>query len=92
MVIAPLLGPNVALALATTLADGPLARRALKALGAGIAIALSISVAWGLAVHVDSGMPGMMERIQVGPGDIVWRWLGVAGRALGDRGSFRALG
>lgn len=71
MVIAPLLGPNVALALATTLADGPLARRALKALGAGIAIALSISVAWGLAVHVDPGMPGMLERIQVGPGDIV---------------------
>jgi len=71
MVIAPLLGPNVALALATTLADGPLARRALKALGEGIAIALSISVAWGLAVHVDPGMSGMLERIQVGPGDIV---------------------
>jgi len=69
MVIAPLLGPNVALALATTLADGTLARRALKALGEGILVVLLISVLWGLVMKVDPAMPGMPERIQVGPGD-----------------------
>lgn len=69
MVIAPLLGPNVALALATTLADGTLARRALKALGEGILVVLLISVLWGLVMQVEPEMPGMPERIQVGPGD-----------------------
>ena len=71
MVIAPLLGPNVALALATTLADWSLAKRALKALFSGILIAVVISVIWGMVIQVHPGMDGMAERILVGPGDIV---------------------
>ena len=46
MVIAPLLGPNVALALATTLGDTGLARRAIRttALGLGLAILVAFSL------------------------------------------------
>jgi len=51
MVIAPLLGPNVALALATTLADWKLASRALRASALGAAAGLA------LAVQLPSGSP-----------------------------------
>jgi len=71
MVIAPLLGPNVALALATTLADWSLASRALRALGIGVAAAFAISVGWGLAMEVVVGSPAMASSTIVGPGDIV---------------------
>lgn len=47
MVIAPLLGPNLALALGTTLGDLQLARRAIAAALAGLGLA--ILVAWGMA-------------------------------------------
>jgi len=47
MVIAPLLGPNVALALATTLADGALIRRSLRSNATGIALALGVTVVLG---------------------------------------------
>ena len=48
MVIAPLLMPNVALALATTLADKDLWRRAIKANLLGMALALTIAALLGL--------------------------------------------
>lgn len=51
MVIAPLLGPNMALSLATTLADPALAKRALKTGISGIG--LSFAVAWGLGALLD---------------------------------------
>jgi uncharacterized hydrophobic protein (TIGR00341 family) len=70
MVIAPLLGPNVALALATTLADVNLARKALLSLGMGIAAAAVISIAWGYMAKVDIHIPGMSARTIVGFGDI----------------------
>lgn len=44
MVIAPLLGPNMALSLATTLGDTTLALRAVKIGAVGISIAFSFSV------------------------------------------------
>ncbi len=52
MVIAPLLGPNVGLALATTLGDIPLARRALSSGGAGITLSFIIAVSWGAVFGV----------------------------------------
>jgi len=70
MVIAPLLGPNVGLALATTLADWSLARRALKALAWGIIAASAVAVAWGWLLPVDASTPGMAERTYVGFGDL----------------------
>ena len=80
MVIAPLLGPNVALALSTTLADWKLACKALKSLGIGILIALVMSIIWGYIYPVHPKMPGFCERILIGPGDIV---LGLASGCAG---------
>jgi hypothetical protein len=51
MVIAPLLGPNVGLALATTLGDLELGRNALKTNLFGVAIALGISIFIGYPIY-----------------------------------------
>lgn len=48
MVIAPLLGPNVALALATTLSEPKLMRMGLRSNGIGFVIALTITILLGL--------------------------------------------
>lgn len=51
MVIAPLLMPNVALSLATTLGDKDLWRRALKANLLGMVLALAVAIAIGILLH-----------------------------------------
>lgn len=71
MVIAPLLGPNVGLALATTLGDFELGRRALKTNLAGIVIALGLSIVFGVIFHVDPTMPEISSRTKVELLDIV---------------------
>ncbi len=71
MVIAPLLGPNVGLSLAATLADAQLAKRALGALITGIIITLGLSVAWGMLARVEPEMPGIASRAQAGLSDVV---------------------
>ena len=48
MVIAPLLGPNMALALATTLGDLELAQRAMRITAIGLSAALALSVLVGI--------------------------------------------
>jgi uncharacterized hydrophobic protein (TIGR00341 family) len=50
MVIAPLLGPNMALALATTLGDLEMARRAVRTNVVGVLIAFAFSLGLGLVV------------------------------------------
>jgi uncharacterized hydrophobic protein (TIGR00341 family) len=65
MVIAPLLNPNMALSLATTLADMPLARKALLANLMGIAIALGIGVLMGLFLDVDPRVQQIVVRSDV---------------------------
>ncbi len=71
MVIAPLLGPNVALALATTLGDSSLARRAVRTNLAGILIALGFSAVLGRFLVGDSAIPGLFSNTQVSIGDII---------------------
>ncbi len=71
MVIAPLLGPNVALSLATTLGDISLARRALRANGIGILLAVGIAALVGFIVGVDPAIPEVAIRTRVGLEDIV---------------------
>jgi uncharacterized hydrophobic protein (TIGR00341 family) len=71
MVIAPLLGPNVALSLATTLGDLSLLRRALLTALAGIATTMVLSVIIGVLLHVDPTTPEMASRNGVGVGDVV---------------------
>lgn len=71
MVIAPLLGPSVALSLATTLADWPLGRHALKANVAGLLLALGIAFAIGLTVTVDATVTEIASRTRVSLWDVV---------------------
>ena len=71
MVIAPLLGPNVALSLATTLGDIGLSRRALKAIGLGILTALLSSMVIGMVFEVNPDIPELITRTEVNLGDIV---------------------
>lgn len=70
MVIAPLLGPNVALSLASTLGDLALARRSLKANLAGVAVALVVSLLIGIAVEVDPQVSELASRTRIGYADI----------------------
>jgi uncharacterized hydrophobic protein (TIGR00341 family) len=70
MVIAPLLGPNMALSLSTTLADVKLARLSIKTLAVGILIATLLSLALGYALEADPLTPEIASRTNVGLGDI----------------------
>lgn len=53
MVIAPLLGPHIALAFATSLGDGELSLKALKASLTGLSIAFALSAVIGILWPVD---------------------------------------
>lgn len=71
MVIAPLLGPNVALSLGTTLGDLDLVRRAIQTNLAGVGAAFVFSVTVGFLFTVDAGVPAIVSRTEVGPGDLL---------------------
>lgn len=70
MVIAPLLGPNVALSLSTALGDLALLRHALLTALAGIATTMVLSVIIGMLLNVDPATPEIASRDAVGMGDI----------------------
>lgn len=70
MVIAPLLGANVALSLATTLADIGLARRAVIVNGLGLLVALLISLAVGWLLPVSLGSSELAARTSVSIADV----------------------
>lgn len=59
MVIAPLLGPNIALAFATTLVEWPLARKAAKANILGILVSFLLSLLIGYIFKAHPEMPGI---------------------------------
>ena len=71
MVIAPFLTPNMALALATTLGDAKLARRALNANWAGIGIALALAAVLGFAMPIYPEVNEIACRAEVGYSDII---------------------
>lgn len=71
MVIAPLLGPNVAMALAVTLGDFSLLRSALKTNIAGSGSAFLLSILLGLVFVVDTELPSIASRTGVDIGDIL---------------------
>lgn len=71
MVIAPLIGPNVSLSLATTLGDVGLARNSLKTNMIGILTALILSVLLGFIFTVNPDIPEIASRTEVGIGDVV---------------------
>ena len=70
MVIAPLLGPNMASALATTLGDLALLRHALLTALAGIAATMVLSVIIGVLLQVNPASPEVASRTGVALGDI----------------------
>jgi uncharacterized hydrophobic protein (TIGR00341 family) len=71
MVIAPLLTPNMALALATTLGDRQLAGRSARANVSGLAVALSLSLLAGVVVPFDASVGEIATRANVTLGDVV---------------------
>jgi len=70
MVIAPLLGPNVGLALSTTLGDNKLLTRSIKTNIAGITVAFLISVVLGFLLSVDESVYQIASRTEVHLSDI----------------------
>lgn len=71
MVIAPLLGPNIALALAAALGDTPLMWASLKTNLAGMGLALALSFALGLLLPIDLGSEELVSRTFVGIDSVV---------------------
>lgn len=71
MVIAPLIGPNVALSLATTLGDIHLIRNSLKTLIAGTLTVFVISISLGFIFTVNPEIPEIASRTVIGIGDII---------------------
>ncbi len=71
MVIAPLLGPNAALALASTLGDFSLARRALVTSAVGIMTAVMVGIVIGLVFEVSPEFPQIAFRTRVDLRDIL---------------------
>jgi len=71
MVIAPLLGPNMALSLGTALGDLLLLRHAILTALAGIATTMVLSVIIGVLLQVNPASPEVASRSGIGLGDIV---------------------
>lgn len=70
MVIAPLLGPNIALALGTTLADDGLIKRALRANAMGAGLAFAVALVMGALLTVDPSLREIDDRTRVSMGDV----------------------
>jgi len=70
MVIAPSIGPSMALSLATTLGDLSLLWRAFLTGLAGVGTSMVLSVIIGSIVHVDPTLTEVASRTSVGLGDI----------------------
>lgn len=71
MVVAPLLGPNMALALGMVLGDGPLVRRALRTNAAGLALALAAATTLGLLLDAEPTTPELASRTRVAVWDLL---------------------
>lgn len=70
MIIAPLLGPTMGLALAATVGDRKLGRQALLTLATGSALAVLAGLAIGMIVSIDPFAPELRSRTLVQPSDI----------------------
>jgi len=65
MVIAPFLGPNVALALSTCLGDRELGSNAIRTLFAGVVIVIILSICLGYLFETSTTIPEVGSRTQV---------------------------
>ncbi len=80
MVIAPILGPNVGLSLATTLGDTALMKRSLKSIFFGFSLGMVLSIIMGMAIYVDPDVYEISSRTVVSFADIA---LGLAAGVAG---------
>lgn len=71
MVIAPLLGPNMALCLATTLGDMELVRKSLKTNFAGLSVAFISAASIGLLFPINPSLEAIASRTHVSTGDVI---------------------
>ena len=71
MMIAPLLGPSLVLALSTTLGDLPLLAQSLRANVAGGGLALVLAVVMGVLLPVDPSVDELALRTVIGLPDVV---------------------
>jgi uncharacterized hydrophobic protein (TIGR00341 family) len=71
MVVAPLLGPNMALALGMVLGDRALVRRALVTNAAGLAVGFGAAGLLGLALQADPATPELASRTRVEVWDLL---------------------
>ena len=71
MVVAPLLGPNMALALGLTLGDAGLTRDAVRTTAAGFLAVFATSLLMGLGLDAHPGVPEIGLRTTLGLGDML---------------------
>lgn len=79
MVIAPLLGPNMALALGTTLGKWDIIKSCVATNAAGISVAFAFALGAGFLLPVDPSVAEIASRTSLGYGDLVLA--GAAGAA-----------
>ncbi|MFZ5453774.1 MAG: TIGR00341 family protein [Thermodesulfobacteriota bacterium] len=92
MVIAPLLGPNIALALGATLGDTDLVRSSLKANAAGLLITVILAIFLGLLLPLDPSGQQIASRTRVELMDVVLALsAGIAGTLAFTSGAPAAL-
>lgn len=92
MVIAPLLGPNVAMALATTLGDTALLRRALLTNLVGTLSAFTFAMLVGMAIPINAEIPAIAARTTTDYGDVLLAFAaGMAGTLAFTRGQAGAV-
>ena len=92
MVIAPLLGPNVAMALAATIGDADLLRRAFFTNLCGLCTAFVFAVLVGLVFSAHPEIPAIASRTSLSLGDILLALAaGVAGTLAFTRGESGAV-
>ncbi len=82
MVIAPLLGPNLAFGLGTALGDLSLMNNSLKTLSAGVLLAVSISVIMGIVWPFPLTSPELISRTDAGLDSIALAFASGAAAAL----------
>lgn len=90
MVLAPLLGPNVALALASTLGDHRLARKAALAFGTGAGLSFIVAMTTGALFDVHPGIGEIASRTTLSVSDFILALVsGAAGIIAVTRGRLR---
>ncbi len=92
MVIAPLLGPNMGLSLATTLGDMTLAKKALQIGAFGISLALILSLVIGFFIPINLDIPEIALRTRVRWSDVLLAFAsGIAGALSFTSGTISGL-